>query len=232
METRESKIIKNGNISVETEDFSSFVDGIIQQVKDNQGYVEENNTDVVSVRQDKKLRFGSLKLRIPQESFDIVVKYIEENSSINHRNISETDVSKQYYELDNQITNLRVQEENLRELLAKSETVADTLQIENELRRIRTEIDSLSMDLSDIDDKSSMSTIRLDVEEVIKTGIEVPEGSSLWKRAGEGFINTVNGLMELLQTVIIGIISLSPILVILVVVILVVCLVYRKKRRK
>lgn len=230
-DTREMKIIKAGSIITQTESYDLFINDLIAKVELLGGYIEQNDTNVRSVYGDRELKYGNIKIRVPQDKFYEFVTFLEKNSKINQKNITETDVTKEYYDKDNQVKNLEIQENQLRELFGKAQTVQDMLQIENELRRIRTEIDSLNMSLSDIDDRASMSTVTIEVNEVLKANLTLSNRGSVWDRARDGFINTVNGIVELGENILVWIVSLSP-LVIPVMIIIIIILLFTKRRLK
>jgi len=226
------KIIKSGSIYTETEAYDTFTDELISKVEMLGGYFEQNNTSVQSIYGDRKLKYGHLIIRIPQDKFYEFVSYLEESSDVNQKNVTESDATKVYYEKDNQVKNLELQESHLRELFVKAQTVQDMLLIENELRRIRTEIDALNISLKDIDDRSSMSTISLEVQEVLKANLNLSDGDSVWDRAREGFINTVNGIVQMGENFVIMIISFSPLLVPVVIIFIVVFFKLRKNKKR
>lgn len=172
--------------------------------------------------------YGSLRIRVPQESFYELVDYLENTVDVRRKNINETDVTKEYYEKDNKVKNLEVQEQHLRDLFEKATTVEEMLLIENELRRVRTEIDALNMSLSDINDRAKMSTINLEIEEVMTASLTLKTKDSVWDRSKEGFINTVNGIIRAVENFIVGIVSSSPILIPAVVICIIGFLKFRK----
>lgn len=146
---KELKIIKNGYVYVETEDYNLFTDNLIAIIKTFDGYIQNQETYANGYKtyNGKELKNGNMIIRVPQNKFYETIEYIRSNGLIRNERTNETDVTKTYYEKDNKVRNLEVQEERLRELLDKAENVSEILQIENELRRIRTEIDSLNIDL-------------------------------------------------------------------------------------
>ena len=229
---RELKIIKSGNITTQTEGYDLFINELLLKVEELGGYTEQNNTNVNSIYNDKKLKYGYLKLRVPQDRFNELVLFLEGSSEVNQKNIIETDVTKEYYEKDNQVKNLELQEVHLRELFEKAQTVEEMLQIENELRRIRTEIDALNISLSDIDDRASMSTITIEVQEVLKANITMSNRDNVWERAKEGFINTINGIVELGENLIVALISLLPVLLPLLIILIIVFIKFKKRKLK
>lgn len=212
VEDREMKIIKSGSLYVQTSDYNKFMDDLSIKINELGGFIENNNTEVYQVYENEKLMHGSLKIRVPQDKFYDVVSYFEETSEIKRKSINENDVTKEYYEKDNQVKNLEIQEQHLRELFDKATTVTDMLQIENELRRIRTEIDSLNISLNDINDRVYMSSIDLEVEEIKEPNI-VRSEESVWDRAKRGFIITVNSIIRGIENLIVNVFSSLPILI-------------------
>jgi len=231
-DTREMKIIKTGSIAADTENFDLFMDDLNKKIEFFGGFVEQNNTSVYQVYEDKKLKYSNLVIRVPDEKFYEFISYLEESCDVNQKNISESDVTKQYYEKDNQVKNLEAQEQHLRELYDKAATVEEMLLIESELNRVRTQIDALNISLSDIDDRSSMATINLQVQEVLPTNFSISNKDSLWERAKDGFINTVNGLIQAGEDIVILIVSLAPILIILVILLIIILVKVKKYRKK
>jgi negative regulator of sigma E activity len=230
------KIIKTGSLRVETKDYEKFISDITIEVQNLGGYLENSNSEVYQVfENDDRLMYGNHKIRVPQESFYEFINYIESSSLVKIKNISETDVTKEYSEKDNKVKNLEVQEEHLRTLFDKAQTVEEMLLIENELRRVRTEIDFLNISLKDIDDRAGMSTINLAVDEVLSADFDLASKDNMWDKSKEGFINTVNSIIRTFENLLIYIVSVSPILIpaiIILVIVLVRVKKYLKNRHK
>jgi len=231
---RELKIIKDGNIETETEGYDLFINNLVSKVEGIGGYIEQSHTDVNKWygEREKKIKSGYLKLRVPDEYFEELVIYLEEESDVYLKNITATDLTKDYYEKDNKVKNLEIQETHLRELFANAKTVEETLLIENELRRIRTDIDELNISLADIDDKASMSTISLNIQEVLKSNISMSDRDNVWEKAKEGFINTVNGMVHIVENLIVLLISFIPILIPVLIVVIILYIKFRKNKLK
>jgi len=229
---KEMKIIKTGSLYVQTKDYERFFDDITAKIESLGGYIENNNTEVYQVYENEKLMHGSLKIRIPQESFNEAVSYLEETAEIRRKNINEADVTKEYYEKDNKVKNLEIQEQHLRELFEKAATVEEMLQIENELRRIRTEIDELNISLADIDDRASMSTIEMEEEEVREVKFTLKSEKGVWERAKEGFISTINSIVRGIGNLIVNLVSSSPILIPAIVIFIILLLKIKKYWKK
>lgn len=212
-DAREMKIIKTGNLYVQTKDYDKFLNETTLKIESLGGYIENNNTEVYQVYNDEKLMHGRLKIRVPQDTFYEAISFLEQTTDIRRKTTNESDVTKEYYEKDNKVKNLEVQEQHLRDLFEKATTVEEMLQIENELRRIRTEIDALNISLADINDRASMSTIDLEVEEVKEINFTLQSEKGVWERAKEGFISTVNQIVRGIGNLIVSIVASSPLLI-------------------
>ena len=226
------KIITKGSVSLETYDFDQFSTQISSLVRENNGYFQYSETSVYKVVDDKEYKTGSYTIRIPQDRVDTVVGSIEGLYRITNKSINETDVTKYYYDKKNVVTNLEIQEKRLRELYEKAVSLTEILELENEIRRIRTEIDSYNMDLSNIDDLSAMATLELYVREVDKPVISISKGNKVWNRAVEGLVDTINNLIYFAEELFIFIVSSLPVLIVLAVIVFVIVLIVKRKKRK
>lgn len=229
--TNSNKIIVSGDMTVNTYDYNEFYEYLIKLIKDNKGYFESSRTYTNNVIDNKKFKNGEIVLRIPQELFYNIIGLIEQNCEVESKGTNEKDVTKHYYEVDNIIKNLNAQEENLRRLYNKAETVSEILQVENELRRVRTEIDSYSIELTNIDDRVSMSKLNLYVREIEKPSLSVESGINVWKEAKEGFIKSIKSVIEFFQCVLIYIVSILPYILIVFVLVIIALVVFFKKRK-
>lgn len=101
--------------------------------------------------------------------------------TVTYRKISMDDVTAQYLDLEAEIKNKRALRDRLRQLLAKSETVKDTLAIEKELSRVQTELDQLEGRLKLLRSQVAMSTLNLNLErETIPGPLGVATKSTGW----------------------------------------------------
>ncbi len=228
----ESKIIKSGRLDLQTLDFEKFIVELNNVVRNNNGYFEYNETSVRYKTEDKEYKNASIKLRVPQETFDDVVNFVDNQAEVYNRRVNETDVTKEYYDTQNILTNLQVQENRLRELYDKAANITDILALENEIRRIRTEIDTYSINLSNIDDRVNMATLELNITEVEGKNINIPTSKGLWGKSKEGFVRTVNNIIDFIESIIVWIISYLPVIIPLLIVGFIIFRVVKKRISK
>ena len=239
---RELKIVKNGYVSIETEDYDLFISAVKGKVGFYGGYIEafetySNNYYYYDYEKDENinLKNGYMTIRIPQEVFDDAYGFLTKEGDLVEvisERTSETDLTKSYYDTESKVVNLEAQEKRLQELFAKAEKIPEIMQIENELTRVRNQIDSYRLNLSDIDYRSSMSTIHIEIREVDDRNKIKPVGDNLWERAKESFARTVNNLIDALEGLVVFIFGFIPLLAVLLVALLIIYIIAKAVIRK
>lgn len=232
-EAYERKIITSGSISLEVTDFDNKMDSIADLAERNGGYVESSYVDnIVSYDIDskgEKLKTGNMTLRLPAAKFSSTMEEIKTMGEVINQNSNSVDISDQYYDTATRIDNLKVQENRLRELLTMANNVDEVLKIENELNRVRTEIDLMTTNIRRWDKQVSLSTLYVNLREV-KTGkLESVNVPSVWNKAYNGFVGAINSIIRGVEKLFIFIVSAVPYMIILAVLTAIGYIVYKKK---
>ena len=228
------KIIVSGSISLEVTDFDTKMKSIIDLAQKYGGYVENSNVDnngpyyVEGKRENKKT--GHISLRIPSDKFEIALDEIKSMGEVRNENTNSVDISDAYYDTATRIENLKVQENRLRELLALAKNVDEILKIENELNRVRSEIDLMSTDIKRWDKQVSMSSLYIDLREVKDSQLAGVDVTTTWGKAYKGFIKAINNVTKGIEALFIFTITALPYIAILAVVALVIYLIIRRAK--
>lgn len=226
------KIIDEAYIDLDVEDYDIVFNEIIDYVKSLGGFIENSETGYQynKFREEKDpLKRGYLKIRVPCDKFEDTIKYIDSLGIIKRKNLVGRDVTEQYYDIENRVKNLKIQEERLREILSKAEKVEEILMIENELRRIRTEIDQNTSVLKKWDSLVALATINISLNEVEVLNKEIKNvDKSIFEKSKEGFITTVNSIIKLFEKTIIFLITILPIIILLFILFVIAYFLYRK----
>jgi hypothetical protein len=145
-----------------------------------------------------------LTLRVPAAKLEEILSALEPLGQVEGKNISGQDVTEEYYDTTARKANLEKQEQRLLELYNKAGTVKDILEIENELTRVRGEIESLQARLNVLDNLISLATITVELRAPggISTGstLKEPLGTRLkaaWQMGVNGLVNFSEGLLLL-----------------------------------
>ncbi len=122
IENSSRKIIRNVNISAETEEFDSFISNIDKKVKELGGYMESTNISGRSISSSSKnMRSADLVARVPSNKLDSFVSNVADISNITNKSESAEDITLNYADTQAHISSLRTEQQRLDELLLQAE---------------------------------------------------------------------------------------------------------------
>jgi hypothetical protein len=123
---------------------------------------------------------ASLTLRIPAESLDRVLAELRALGKVEHEGLGTEDVTRQYVDTDARLRNLTQTEARLRALLdTQTGNLSSILEVEREITRVRGEIEVLTSQLQQLDERVALSTIRLGLREEAPDIVHEPD--DMWK---------------------------------------------------
>ena len=156
----ERKIIKSAYLRVEVKDIQAADNQLVTLVDRLNGFISNSRRWEINQRQ-----FSSFTLRIPVDDFTQVISQIEALGEVKDRSLHGHDVTEEYIDINSRMQNLTLQEDRYRELLKRAVEVEDILQIERELERVRSTIESFEGRLEYLDDQVGLSTINVEFRE-------------------------------------------------------------------
>src|SRR5690606_38738577 len=103
---------------------------------------------------------GEMELRVPAEHFDSILTYVRTVGRVVSEQITSSDVTEEYIDLEARIGTQQQLEARLLDLLAKREgKLSDIVQIEEKLASVRKEIESAQRRLRHLQHRVTMSTL-------------------------------------------------------------------------
>ncbi len=213
-----AKVIKTANIQLETLKFEEASNAIIRKTNSLGGYVESSNITGKRIEESglSQNRNAKLVLRVPKASFDKFILDMNNVGNVVSQNITGQDVTNQYFDTEAHLKALKTEEERLLELLSKTGSLNDTIQVEKELANVRYDIENLTGTLKKLDDQIDYSTINIDVLEVQTINSLKEKPVSLLSKVSSGFKTSVKLLIEIIKWIIIIIASVLPFAVVIV----------------
>lgn len=200
------------DMSVETENLEDLQAALAERIEGLEGYIEDQSVYNGSSYASHRYRNANLTVRIPADRVDQFTSEVDGLANVVSNNLRREDVTLNYVATESKVTALQTEEARLLELLAEAETMADLLEIEARLSDVRYELESYTSQLRTLDNQINYATIYLFIEEVQEyTPVEEP---TLWERITGGFSDSLEGLGESLQDLLVfGIISVPYLLV-------------------
>jgi hypothetical protein len=154
------KIIRNGEISVVVKAYKPVREAIEAMLKKSKGYIANSRTE----HSLDKVSSATLTLRVPARGFTPVMKSLALLGIVQSESTDSQDITEKYYDLKARLGTARKLEKRLLELLqTRTNKVADLLQVERELARVREKVESFEGKLRMYDNLVDMCTITLNL---------------------------------------------------------------------
>lgn len=222
------------DMNVETEDLEALLAALEESLAPLNGYVQDQSIYNGSTYSSRRYRNANLTIRIPVEHVEQFTSQVQGIANVVSNNLRREDVTLTYVATESKVTALQTEETRLLELLAQAETMSDLLEIEGLLSEVRYELERYATQLRTLDNQIDYATISFFAEEVKQyTPVEEP---TLWERITSGFSDSLDGLGESLQDLLVLIIVSIPYLLVYgtaaVVIFLLLRKVVKRKRQK
>ena len=215
------KLIKTVNLTAETYEFDDLVATVEHRVTALGGYIE--NASIHTKYDD--LKYGNFVIRIPVKKMDSFVTEFSEMSNITDKDSSQEDVTLSYVDLQSHKEALLAEETSLLNLLENATSIEDIILLQERLTNVRYQIESMESQLRTMDNLIDYATINLYISEVeTYTPMETP---SMGERISEGFMDSIDEVVEGGKNLIVFLIVNSPFFLIFAVIFLIFALIIR-----
>ncbi|MBM3704882.1 MAG: DUF4349 domain-containing protein [Actinobacteria bacterium] len=220
-----TKLIKNGYVQIEigTGEFQRKFFEVASLAEKYNGYVSSSQSYSDS---EGKMTSGSVILRIEKDNFDAVLKELEKMGTVTNVSINVQDVTQEYVDNESRLTNLEAQQKRLLDLMEKSISVKDSIEVQRELSNVEGQIEVIKGRQNYLDNLIAYSTIEVYLSEPVPI-TDSTEG---------GFIDAVKrgarGALTVLRVVTMVLIGMSPILVLAGIILIIVWQSIRARNRR
>jgi hypothetical protein len=178
-------LIKTGNIDIEVKDVMIAKGIVDKMVTSNNAYYSDENLNKSDYRFDY-----FLTIRIPSQSFDSFLSNLGSiNGTITRQSVSAQDVTSEYLDLEVRMANKTAYLERYREILKKAQKVSEILEVEEKIRVIEEEMESVKGRLKYLNSQVSFSTLMINLYQINDLKMK-PEDSfftRLWSSIGKGW---------------------------------------------
>jgi len=158
MQIPEAMVIE-GSISLEVEEIKDVVPSLRAQIEGVGGRIINENVSGAETSWS-----AHIKVRLPPDKVQQVGDFLATRGEITSKNISATDVSKQLFDQDLAIKNLRSTLDRLTALMGTSGLlVPQILEVEKEMTRVRGQIEQLEGDQRFLKDRVAFATLDISI---------------------------------------------------------------------
>jgi hypothetical protein len=175
--TANRKLVRNATAELEVASFEEAVQKITGFAAEDKGYVSTSSS---KKQANGKLR-GEIVVKVLPDNLDRFLLKLRGLGELKNQALTTEDVTKQYFDTESRMKNARLMEQRLIEILkTKSKDVADLLEVEKELGRVREEIETMQGELKFMDSQVQFATVTVQLAE---KNMNVPAAFLLKERA-------------------------------------------------
>ncbi|MYX17314.1 DUF4349 domain-containing protein [Streptomyces sp. SID8374] len=156
-----SHVIRTTELSVEVKSAPKAAAAARSAVEASGGLVATENTERIDDRHES----SHLVLRVPQDSYQEVLRKLTGAGKLLSRSSNAKDVTDQVVDVESRIATQRASVTRVRELMDKAEKLTDVVALEGELSSRQADLESLLARQSGLKDRTSLATITLDLSE-------------------------------------------------------------------
>jgi hypothetical protein len=191
------RIIKEGRVTIEVEEdgYSRAFDRVVSAATSLGGAVVSSTSET----DDEGVTTGTVTVRVPVERYEDLLVGVGDIGTLRRQNITSTDVTAEYTDLQSRLRHARAQEAFYLELLEEAQGVQDAIAVKQQLDQIQYEIEQAQGRLNVLEDRTSFSTLAVELLEPgaapIRPLDERPAIAEYLDIAVDGFITVVGSLI-------------------------------------
>ncbi len=193
------QLIKHATLRITVDDIASSLESLSEILARHQGDLLQLSD---YAEQEEAPRQVQISLRVPQAQLEGVLEAVRSLGTVEEQSITAEDVSSQLVDLQARLRNLRKSEEALLKIMERSGTIPDVLAVNQELSRIREDIERQDAQLKSLQNRVAYSTLSLTLAtRPSLTPPSNPIGETLgqtWQTASHAMATLSVGILKLL----------------------------------
>jgi Domain of unknown function (DUF4349) len=182
------------NISVGAGTFDSKLSLARTLVEAEGGYIAGTTAQAGPV--DSQIRTGVINFMVPAANFDTTIDQLSKIGKVQNEQISGTEVSGQYLDLQTRLDNAIAQRAAMLALLTQAKNINDMIAVQNQIGQITGQIEQLKGQIKYLDDHTAFSALTITMTEAAATAPAPASDnwgfSTAWSDAAHNFVATVN----------------------------------------
>jgi hypothetical protein len=206
------KIIYDASIDLVVDSLSGLEGSIADVVQRHGGLLAGSDLNA----QVSTQRTATWKVRVPVDRFDDFVRAVSRLGEVRSNHIGSQDVTEEYFDIDARIRNKQEEEKRLLKHLSDSTgKLEDILKVENELTRVRGEVEQMQGRLRFLANRADLSTVTITATELKNyTPLQPVTLATQMSTTFFGSLSALTALGESLLLVIIALVPWLPVLAI------------------
>jgi len=200
-------IVRTASLTLLTKDFDKTRAALEEVVRRHRGY----SAQLTAGSESGSARTLSATFRVPADQLDAAIGEIKQLAHIERESQGGEEVTEQYIDLTARLSNARRTEQTLLDVLEKrTGRLSDVLAVEQELARVREEIERMEGELKSLQNRVSFATLQVELREEYKEQLEI--APSLGRRLGNAVVEGFRAAADSLVALVLFLLSVGPFL--------------------
>jgi DNA repair ATPase RecN len=200
-------IVRTASLKLLTKDFDKTRAALEDVVRRHHGYSAQLTVGSESGSAHKL----SATFRVPADQVDAAIAEIKQLAHVEQESQSGEEVTEQYVDLAARLSNARRTEQTLLEVLEKrTGRLSDVLEVEQELARVREQIERMEAELKSLQNRVSFATLQVELREEYEEQLEITP--SLGRRLGNAVVEGFRTAADSLVSLVLFLLSVGPFL--------------------
>jgi hypothetical protein len=158
--TTKRMIIRNANLTLQSDDIKNVMDSIAQLAEKSGGFVVDSN--IQSDNQSDVIYSANISIRVPAQGLQNALTQLKALSTrVLSESTSGKDITQQYVDLESQLKNLETSKVQLTKIMEGAKKTEDVLNVYRELSNIQGQIDVLQGQIKYFSESAALSLINI-----------------------------------------------------------------------
>ena len=189
----ERKLVKDADLSWETNNMSKTHQLLLEKVKKYNAYISND----AQSKDDYQIS-NSMVIKLPADKFDAFINELQSNvKNFDSKNIRVLDVTEEYIDVEARIKTKKELEQRYLEILTRANNVEEIMSVESKLNNVRAEIESVEGRMKLLNQQITLSTINISFYET--TSAPVGFFGNIGKSIIEGWNSFLHFLLDLIS---------------------------------
>ncbi|MDT9690128.1 DUF4349 domain-containing protein [Streptomyces sp. P9(2023)] len=158
---QQQHVIRTAELAVEVEDATKALATARRVTEGADGHVANESTE----RIDDTYVTSRIVLRVPQGSYESVLRELAGTGKLLSRKADAKDVTEQVVDVESRIATQRASVDRVRKLMDQATRLSDVVTLEGELSSRQADLESLLAQQASLKDRTTMATITLELTE-------------------------------------------------------------------
>ena len=192
-------VITTANVTLEVKNLNETYKILREIAVKGNGYITQSNMNLTEGE-----KTGTMTIRLPVTGYEQALEEIRKLGKVLSNEETGDDVTEEYVDLQSRIKNLRIEETTFQALMRNVKKMQDIITIEEQLGRIRGEIEQVTGRMKFLDNQVSLSTINITYSEPVPSVKKVIDWDV--SRSASGALNALTAIGRALVTLVIWIV--------------------------